>query len=450
MFRPSMTRYAMAGELSIAYQTVGEGPIDLIFVPGMVTQLEYLHEFPSYDEFLEGLSHFARVVTFDKSGQGLSDRSFGAPSLEQRMDDIRAIMDDIGTKRCVLLGGSEGCPIASLFAATFPTKVSHLILFGGFARFTAVDGYPYMRSEDDMIGRMETMAKHWGTGELAIRGWLPSSLCNPDAVQRFATLERLTCSPGALRTMYRQNMMIDVRPVLPGVKVPTLVLHRARDALVPLENGQYLARNIPDARLIVYEDAIDHLIFAGDIGQIVNDIQSFVTGSIADASIGTRVLATVLFTDIVRSTSRAAEIGDTAWRSLLSEHDDCCRKTVTRHRGFLVKTTGDGILATFDGPGRAIKATLEVRERMASFGIPIRAGLHTGEIELLPGDVAGIAVHAAARVMSQAEAGEVLVSRVVKDLVAGGGFDLVEKGRFDLKGLPEAWDLYAVAIRKNL
>jgi class 3 adenylate cyclase len=445
MFRPSTTRYAMAGELSIAYQTVGEGPIDLIFVPGLVTQLEYLHEFPTYDEFLEGLSRFARVVTFDKSGQGLSDRAFGVPSLEQRMDDIRAIMDDIGSKRCVLLGCSEGCPIAVLFAATFPTKVSHLILFGGFARFTATDDYPFMRTEEETLKRVDAMVKHWGTGELTVRGMLPSSLGNPDAVRRFATLERLTFSPGALRAVYRQNMMIDVRPVLAGVRVPTLVLHRARDAVCPVENGKYLAENIPGAGLIIYDDAADHLIFAGEIGQIVHDIQSFVTGSIADSAIGTRVLATVLFTDIVRSTSRAAEIGDAAWRSLLGEHDAACRRTVARHRGVLVRTTGDGILATFDGPGRAIKAALEIGESVASFGIRIRAGLHAGEIEVLPDDVAGIAVHAAARVMSQAEAGEVLVSRVVKDLVAGGGFRLVEKGRFALKGFPETWDLYALA-----
>ena len=304
---------------------------------------------------------------------------------------------------------------------------------------------PGAGTEEETLKRADAMVKHWGTGELAVRGLLPSSMGNPDAVQRFAKLERLTFSPGALRAMYRQNMMIDVRPVLAGVKVPTLVLHRARDAVCPVENGKYLAENIPDASLIIYDDAADHLIFAGEIGQIVHDIQSFVTGSIADSAIGTRVLATVLFTDIVRSTSRAAEVGDAAWRSLLGEHDAACRRTVARHRGVVVKTTGDGILATFDGPGRAIKAALEIRESVAAFGISIRAGLHTGEIEVLPGDVAGIAVHAAARVMSQAEAGEVLVSRVVKDLVAGGGFRLVEKGRFGLKGFPETWDLYALA-----
>jgi class 3 adenylate cyclase/pimeloyl-ACP methyl ester carboxylesterase len=441
-----VTRYARSGELNIAYQTMGEGPIDLILVPGLTTHVEFLHEIPGYTDFLRRLATFARVVTFDKSGQGLSDRAFGVPCLEQRMDDIRAIMDDIGSKRMVLLGCSEGAAINVMFAATYPERTSHLILYGGFARMTAAPDYPFMRSEEEWARRVGTVVANWGTGTLASNILLPSFARAPNVISQLGKLERLTFSPGALRAMYQQNMLIDVRPVLPTVRVPTLVLHRRTDAAIPVENGRYLASQIPTAKIIEYADCSDHFIFAGDWPILCGDIEEFVTGhremTVPDFD---RVLATVLFTDIVDSTRRAAEMGDQAWRRALDEHDRTAQRIVTQHRGNLVRTTGDGVLATFDGPGRAIRCATAFEAATARMGLPVRAGLHTGEIELRDGDIGGIAVHAAARVMARAGAGEVLVSRVVTDLVAGAGLKFSERGAHEFKGLPGRWDLFAVS-----
>jgi class 3 adenylate cyclase/pimeloyl-ACP methyl ester carboxylesterase len=438
------TRYARSGDLSIAYQTLGDGPIDLILVPAMITHLEFLHEIPGYTDFLRRLAAFARVVTFDKSGQGLSDRPSGVPSLEQRMDDIRAIMSDIGSARAVLLGNSEGVPISILFAATYPERVSHLILFGGFARFTAAPDYPFVRTEEEMAHRIEAMVKHWGTGTLAIRTFLPSLMDTPEGVGQFGRLERLTFSPGALRAVYQQNSMIDVRPVLPTVGVPTLVLHRRRDASIPPENGRYLASHIPNAKFIEYDDSSDHLIFGGHFHQICADIEEFVTGHYTAVDTD-RILATVLFTDIVNSTAQATELGDQPWRRLLDEHDRIARRTVAQHRGNLIKMTGDGVLATFDGPGRAIRCALALQNATAQLGLRLRMGLHTGEIERRGEDIGGIAVHVAARVMAKSQPGEVVVSRVVVDLAAGAGVSFAERGSHELKGLPGHWDLFAVS-----
>jgi class 3 adenylate cyclase/pimeloyl-ACP methyl ester carboxylesterase len=440
-----VTRYARSGELNIAYQTMGNGPIDLILVPGMTTHVEFLHEVPGYTDFLRRLAAFARVVTFDKSGQGLSDRAFGVPSLEQRMDDLRAIMDDIRSTRAVLLGCSEGAAISMMFAATYPELTSHLILYGGFARFTGTPEYPFMRSEEEWTRRAETVAAHWGTGTFGIGILLPSLARAPHVISQLGKLERLTYSPGALRAMYRQNMLIDVRSVLPTVRVPTLVLHRRADAGCPVENGRYLASHISGAKFIEYADCGDHFIFSGDYSTLCSDIEEFLTGHREMSVLQfDRVLATVLFTDIVESTRRAGEMGDQAWRRMLDEHDRTAQQIVTQHRGNLVRTTGDGVLATFDGPGRAIRCAMAFEAATARIGLPVRAGLHTGEIELRDHDVGGIAVHVAARVMAQAGAGEVLVSRVVTDLVAGAGLKFSERGPHAFKGLPGRWDLFAV------
>jgi len=411
----------------------------------MITHVEFLHEIPGYTEFLDQLASFARVVTFDKSGQGLSDRSFGIPSLEQRMDDIRAIMDDVGAKRAALLGCSEGAPISVMFAATYPERVSQLVLFGGFARFTATPDYPFVRTEEDMLRRMETMVKHWGTGSLAIRGFLPSQAGNPNVVRSFGKLERLTFSPGALKAVYRNNIQIDVRSILPAVRVPTLVLHRKTDAAIAPENGRYLAEQIPGAKYIEYDDGSDHLIFAGDLPRIAADIEEFMTGSRNTRLLNSeRVLATVLFTDIVDSTRRASEMGDGRWRHLLDEHDRSAKDIVAQHRGNVVKTTGDGLLATFDGPGRAVRCAMALQRSSGRIGLQTRAGLHTGEVEIRGTDIGGVAVHAAARVLSEAAPDQILVSRVLVDLVAGAGLTFVEQGGRQLKGLPGQWDLFAV------
>ena len=280
---------------------MGHGAVDLILVPGIITQLEFLHELPGYTDFLRRLAGFARIVTFDKSGQGLSDRLSGSPSLEQRMDDIRAVMAAIGSTRAALFGCSEGAAISIVYGAIYPERVSHLILFGGFPRFIAAPDYPFVRTEEHMLLRMEAVLETWGTGTLTIKGFLPSQAANSHVVSQFGKLERLTGSPGTIKAAYQYNMLIDVRSVLPTVQVPTLVLHRRTDALIPPENGRYLASQIPGARYIEYPEGSDHLMFGGDVRALCGDIEEFVTGSRGSVRPDfDRVLATVLFTDIVR------------------------------------------------------------------------------------------------------------------------------------------------------
>jgi class 3 adenylate cyclase len=442
-----VTHYANSGELTVAYQTMGAGPVDLIFVPGLISHIECLHEIPGYTDCLRRLAAFARLIIFDKSGQGLSDRWFGMPSFEQRIDDIGAVMGAIGSKRAVVLGCSEGGPISVMFAAMYPDRVSHLILYGSFARLAAADDYPFRPPKDFILqGVADHWTKHWGTG-VSMDGFLPSRSAEADVRNQYAKLERLTFSPGALKLMLQYNVEIDIRSVLPSIRVPTLVLHRQTDALIEIENGRFLAAQIPGARLIEYADCQDHLLFAGDWQTICGDIEEFVTGHReAITSDSERVLATVLFTDIVDSTVKASKLGDQAWRRILDEHDRMAHKIVAQYRGKLIKTTGDGMLATFDGPGRAIRCALALSASGASIGLQLRAGLHTGEIEMRGSDIAGIGVHAAARVMTQCAPGEVLVSRVVTDLVAGAGLCFSERGAHDLKGLSGHWELFAASI----
>ena len=352
------------------------------------------------------------------------------------MDDVRAVMDAVGSKRAAVMGFSEGCVMGALFAATYPERVSQLILFGGFAVATMVT--------DDWEARVAQRVKLWGTGSMINTVW-PSQARNPDAVALVAKFERLSASPGGIRAITLLNVQIDVRPILPTVRVPTLVLHRRGDLQVPIEAGRSLARQIPNARFIEY-DGDDHLFCTGDVETLLGDIEEFVTGNRQGVSFNLeRILATVLFTDIVDSTSRAVQIGDHSWHSLLDEHDRIARRMVEKYRGHLVKTTGDGILATFDGPGRAIRCALDFEAAATQIGLPSRAGLHAGEVEIRDKDIGGIAVHAAARVMAHSHPGEVLVSRVVMDLVAGAGLKFVPRGAHKLKGVPGRWDLFAAS-----
>ena len=433
------TRYALSGDVNVAYQVMGEGPIDIAMVPGVVSHVEFQHELPGYTAFLRRLATFARVIAFDKRGQGLSDRITGAPSLEQRMDDVRAVMDAVGSKRAAVIGFSEGCAMSALFAATYPELVSHLILCGGFAR--AGD-----RTAPEVLDeRIGNVARKWGTGVL-IRTVSTAQSAIPEAVAQFGKLERLSASPGAVKAIMYLNAGIDVSPILPSVRVPTLVLHRRTDLQVPVALGRKLAAAIPGARYVEYPEG-DHAFWAGDAAPLLGDIEEFITGQRDSAAAELeRVLATVLFTDIVASTESAAALGDQKWRGLLDSHDQLARQTVERHRGILVKTTGDGILATFDGPGRAVRCALAFGTAAGQLGLPLRAGLHTGEIEIRGHDIGGIAVHAAARVMAQAPPGEVLVSRVVTDLVAGAGLKFAQRGSHELKGLPGTWDLFAASL----
>ena len=428
------TRYALSGDVNIAYQVMGDGPVDIIMVPGFMSHIEFRHELPGQTAFLRRLSSFARVVTFDKRGQGLSDRVSDAPSLEQRMDDVRAIMDAVGSQRATLFGHSEGCAMSALFAATYPERVSRLILFGGYVK----------RSDMNIAEIVEQRVKVWGTGAM-LKRIAPSLAADPAAVAQFAKFERLSASPGAVKSFTMLNWQIDVSSILPAVRVPTLVLHRQGDLQIPVEHGRELAACIPDAKFIEYPGG-DHTYATGDVEPVLGDIEEFITGHRESSSLDfERVLATVLFTDIVDSTRSAAAMGDQAWRRMLDSHDQLAVQTVEKHRGTLVKSTGDGILATFDGPGRAVRCALSFGTASKQIGLPLRAGLHTGEIEIRGRDIGGIAVHAAARVMAQSQPSEVLVSRVVTDLVAGAGLKFAERGSYELKGLPGRWDLFAAS-----
>jgi len=329
--------------------------------------------------------------------------------------------------------------MSALFAATYPERVSHLVLFGGFAR--AADRV----SPDVWEQALEQRVKDWGTGGL-IKATIGSQATNPDAIAQFAKFERLSASPGAFKTILLLNRQIDVSSILPTVRVPTLVLHRRTDALIPVALGRDLAARIPDARYIEYPDG-DHAFWSGNVENLLGDIEEFITGHREGPPTELeRVLATVLFTDIVDSTRSAAAMGDRNWRKLLDSHDELARETVDKHRGILVKTTGDGILATFDGPGRAVRCALTLGTAALQIGLPLRAGLHTGEIEIRGRDIGGIAVHAAARVMAQSQSSEVLVSRVVTDLVAGAGLKFSERGSYELKGLPGRWELFSASL----
>ena len=431
------THYALSGDVNIAYQVMGDGPVDLVLVPGLISHVEFLHELPGYTAALRRLSRFARVVTFDKRGQGLSDRISGAPSLEQRMDDVRAVMDSIGSARAILIGFSEGAAMSVLFAATYPERVPHLVLVGAWVRASVPD--------DVWRERLERAVKAWGTGQV-LKPVFKSQATNADAVAQLAKLERFSSSPGALRTYLTLNRQVDVSSILPLLRIPTLVLHCRTDAQVDVAIGREIAKQIPGARYIEYPGG-DHAFWTGDVESLLLDIEEFVTGRRDSASPDLeRVLATVLFTDIVDSTQRAAQMGDEKWRKLLDQHDRVAGQTVENHRGKLVKSTGDGILATFDGPGRAVRCALSFGAAARQLGLPLRAGLHTGEIEVRGRDIGGITVHAAARVMAQSGSNEVLVSRVVTDLVAGADLKFSERGSFELKGLPGRWDLFAASM----
>ncbi|WP_083715217.1 adenylate/guanylate cyclase domain-containing protein [Bradyrhizobium brasilense] len=436
------TQYAQSGDFNIAYQVMGDGPTDIILVPGIISHIDFQHELPGYTRFLRRLAKFSRVVTFDKRGQGLSDRLADVPSLEERIDDVRTIMDAINSKRAALVGFSEGASMSVLFATTYPERVSHLVLFGGLARIS--DLLPPNLTPSEVQERLAYVVKSWGNGDFLKRVFA-SDAGNPEILARIAKFEKLGSSPGALKSYILSNRRIDINPILPVVRTPTLVLHRTTDAQVPVTLGRQLAAGIPGAKYIEYPSG-DHAFWTGDIERVTGDIEEFITGQRASEGIDLeRILATVLFTDIVGSTNLALQLGDHRWRDLLDNHDDLSGRIVSKHRGTLVKSTGDGVLATFDGPGRAVRCALALSEVSKSIGLPVRAGLHCGEVEIRGNDIGGIAVHAAARVMSQSGSNEVFVSRVVTDLVAGTDLKFSERGSYELKGLPGKWDLFAAS-----
>jgi class 3 adenylate cyclase len=440
---PPETRYARSGDVHIAYQVFGEGEFDLVLVNGYVTHVEMAWEQETSAKALEALASFARVITFDRRGSGLSDPVPNAPDLETRMDDVRAVMEAAGSERAVLMGISEGVSMSILFAATYPDRVQALVSWGGMARSTYADDYPWANPVEALVeSGLELIGPHWGEGAV-LDVVAPSQAHNPAARAFFGRMERATTSPGMLASLVQMFLEIDVRDVIPSVHVPTLVLHRTRDRLVNVRNGRWLAENLPNAKLVEL-DGDDHYPWAEGRSEIIGEIQEFLTGVRPEPELD-RVLATVLFTDIVDSTKTASEMGDARWRDTLESHQRVVREALSRHGGREIKTTGDGFLATFDGPARAIRCARQMVESLAAIGVRIRAGLHTGECEVMGDDIGGVAVHIAARVSAKAEGGEVLVSRTVKDLVAGSGIEFADRGEHELKGVPDSWQLLAVA-----
>jgi class 3 adenylate cyclase len=428
----------------IAYQVFGEGDLDLVLVPGFVTHVELIWESEPSSRFLEALGSFARVINFDRRGSGLSDPVADAPTLEERMDDVRAVMDAAGSERAVLMGISEGVPMSILFAATYPERVQALVSYGGMARSTQADDYPFAQPVDALIeSGAELVLPYWGQGAV-IEVSAPSQADDPDARAFAARMERASASPGMLASLGQMFIEIDVRDVVPTVQVPTLVLHRRFDHLVNVRHGRWLADHLPNAKLVELAGG-DHLPWGEGAEELIDEVQEFLTGTRYTPE-PDRILATVLFTDIVDSTDTAAQLGDQRWREVLETHRQGVREALGRHGGREVKSLGDGFLLSFDGPARGIRCAQAILDSSQQLGIQVRAGLHTGECEVMGDDLGGIAVHIAARVSALALPSEVLVSRTVKDLVAGSGIEFADRGVHQLKGVPDTWDLHAANV----
>jgi pimeloyl-ACP methyl ester carboxylesterase len=438
------THYARSGDLSIAYQVIGDHDLDLVAVPGWVSHVEWSWEDPGFARMLRSLASFSRLIFFDKRGTGLSDPvpQTSLPTLEERMDDLRAVMDAAGSDRAAILGVSEGAPLALLFAATYPQRVTALVLYGGYPRWIRSPDFPHAPTREQHEVAIEAFAEHFG-GPVAIDFFAPSRAGDKQFRSWWATFMRLGGSPGACTALYRTNIEVDVRHILPTIQVPTLLLHRVDDQLIRIGCSRYMAERIPDARLVELPGA-DHLMWVGDTDTLIGEIQEFLTGA-REASEPERVLVTVLFVDAVGSTRKAAELGDRAWRDLQESFLGSAERQIARFRGRLIDTAGDGFLAAFDGPARAIRCAQAMREAASKLSLEIRAGVHTGECEVLGDKLSGIAVHLGARVSSKARAGEILVSGTVRDLVVGSGLEFSDRGVHELDGIEGEWRLLAVA-----
>jgi class 3 adenylate cyclase len=441
--RQPETKYAKSADVNIAYQTVGDGPFDLVFVMGWVSHIEYFWDEPSFAHFLDRLASFSRLILFDKRGTGLSDRvpDHQLPTIEQRMDDVRAVMDAAGSDHASLFGISEGGPMCAVFAATYPERTSALVMYGTYAKRIWSPDYPWAPTPEERQQWYDLLEQGWG-GVTDIATLAPSVAEGERFRQWWATYLRRSASPGAALALAHMNTQIDIRAVLPVIGVPTLVIHRTGDMDIDVDGARWMAGQIPGAKFVELPGP-DHLPFVGDQDAILDEVEEFLTGS-RGAAERDRVLATVMFTDIVASTEQAHEVGDRAWRQLLERHHTLVRRELDRFRGREIDTAGDGFLAAFDGPARAVRCACSIRDAVRSVGLELRAGLHTGECEVLGDKLAGVAVHIGARVAAKAEAGEVLVSSTVRDLVAGSGLEFEDRGSQELKGIPGAWRLFAV------
>jgi class 3 adenylate cyclase/predicted alpha/beta hydrolase len=437
-------RYAASGELSIAYQVVGDGPVDLVWVPGFVSHVEVLWELPLWQRLMDRLTSFARVIVFDKREQGLSDRTGAPPTLEDIADDLGAVMDAAGSERAAIVGLSEGGPAAALFAASHPERVRALALVGTYGRLSWAPDNPAGVAAEELSAFVERLIARWG-GPAAVHVWFGPEARNDAALTEWwARLLRAGTSPGGARALLSLYQQLDARAALASISAPTLVVHGSDDLLVPAALARALADAIPGGRYL--ELPGPHLVFAADEGRaFAAAVQELVTGRHADPD-PERVLATVVVTDIVDSTRQATALGDRAWRELLQRHDDATRRELGRFVGREVKQTGDGFLATFDGPARAVRCAGAIRDAVAPLGLSLRAGVHAGECELRGDDVSGIAVHIAARVGAAAGPNEVLVSSTVRDLVTGSGLEFEERGEHELAGVSGSWRLFLAQI----
>jgi pimeloyl-ACP methyl ester carboxylesterase len=438
------TRYARSGDVNIAYQVVGEGVDDLIFVPGFVSNIDVFWEEPVVVRFLERLASFTRLILFDKRGTGLSDRVSNVPNLETRMDDVRAVMDAAGSSRAALLGCSEGAAMCLLFAATYPGRTTALIMDGSFARRTWSPDHPWGPTKEELERTVEAAVRDWG-GPVGIETRAPSMAKDPRFRDWWARYLRTGASPGAFRAIMQMNSEIDARDVLPAIRVPTLVVHRTADRAIPVEAGRYIAQRIPGAKLAEIPGD-DHLLFCGSADAVLDEIEEFLTG-VRRGPEPDRILVTVMFTDIVDATRRVSEVGDRGWSSVLEAHHALVRDALARYRGREIDTAGDGFLAAFDGPARAVRAAGDVVAGVRALGLEVRVGLHTGECEAVGSKLSGIAVHIGARIAALAGGGEILVSSTVRDLVAGSELRFIDRGRHPLKGVPDEWRLFAVDLK---
>ena len=429
------TRYARDGDLSIAYQLFGDGPAELVHTWGPASHSAHFWEQPAAARFFDRLGSFARVLTFDRRGTGASDPTPGPPTLEQQMRDMLTVVDAAGFERPYIFGETNATRMCAMYAATYPDRLAGLILFAS----SAVGSEMLTPALSELLNDMVENA--WGEGG-TVYVFAPSAADDPHVVDWFATSERMSASPGIVRQLIEMEPKVDVRSVLPAIRVPTLVLHRRDDGLVDIALGRKVAEAIPNARFVELEGE-DAMAIFGDADAVLDEVEEFMTGERHHHE-ADRVLTTVMFTDIVGSTQQAAELGDRRWRDLLDEHYRRIRREVGRFRGQEIRTLGDGFLATFDGPARAIRCGCAIAEDVDGLGISTRVGVHTGEVELLDGDLAGLAVHIGARVAGEAKPGEVLVSGTVKDLVVGSGIAFAERGERALRGVPGEWRLFAV------
>ena len=436
------TKFALSGELSIAYQVFGTGPRDLLYVPGIISHVDMQWEEAQAASFLKELAKRFRVIIFDKRGQGASDRIDGATTLEERIDDLRAVMSAAGSESATVFAVSEGGPVSILFASIYPDKVDRLILFGAMAKFWGDDEYPHMTHSRHMAKAIDQMVANWGTGEFVRRAAAVGSV-SPAELLVFARRERMACSPSGIRKFLQANALIDVRALLPEVKQKTLVIQRRLDKIVPRENGRFLADHIPNA-IYLELPTTSHLPQFEDSDLVIEAVSAF--DNVADAPEvkpeDNRKLSVTLFTDIVGSTERLLSVGDEEWRKLLDQHDEIARSAVEKYKGRIVKNTGDGLLVIFDGPVRSLMCAQELIAALKAIGLPIRAGVHIGEVVNRGGDITGIAVNIASRVMDIAAEGEVLVTRTLKDLTGGSEMQFESAGTHTLKGLSDPYDLY--------